>query len=82
MERMAEAFPDRIAKITSRIRDVRGGVIRKGDFFERHGGAGPYWTMIEHLFDVSRRKVGLSVLRYETVPATFRRPGIEQTILF
>jgi hypothetical protein len=34
------------------------------------------------LFEVSRRKVGLSVLCGERVPATFRRPGIEQTILF
>jgi hypothetical protein len=38
--------------------------------------------MIEKLFEVSRRKAGLSVLRDEIVPGTFRRPGIEQTILF
>jgi hypothetical protein len=38
--------------------------------------------MIEQLFVVSRRKAGLSALRDETVPATFRRPGIEQTALF
>lgn len=82
MERMAEAFPDRIAKITSRIRDVRGGTISKGAFFERHRGAGPYWITIEQLFEVSRCKAGLSVLRDEIVPSTFRRPGIEQTILF
>jgi DNA repair photolyase len=82
MERMAAAFPDRITKITNRIRDVRGGAISKGAFFERHRGAGPYWAMIEQLFEVSRRKAGLSVLCDETVPTTFRRPGIEQTVLF
>jgi hypothetical protein len=82
MERMAAAFPDRITKITNRIRDVRGGAISEGSFFERHRGAGPYWTMIEQLFEVSRRKAGLSALRDEAVPATFRRPGIEQTALF
>jgi DNA repair photolyase len=82
MERMAAAFPDRITKITNRIRDVRGGAISEGAFFERHRGAGPYWAMIEQLFEVSRRKVGLSALHDETVPATFRRPGVEQTALF
>jgi hypothetical protein len=82
MERMAAAFPDRITKITNRIRDVRGGAISEGAFFERHRGAGPYWAMIEQLFEVSRRKAGLSVLRDETVPITFRRPGVEQTALF
>ena len=82
MERMAAAFPDRITKITNRIRDVRGGAISAGAFFERHRGAGPYWAMIEQLFEVSRRKVGLSTLCDETVPATFRRPGVEQATLF
>src|SRR5204863_8732292 len=82
MGRMAAAFPDRITKIRNRILDVRGGAISEGAFFERHRGAGPYWPMIEQLFEVSRRKAGLSVLRDETLPATFRRPGFEQTALF
>jgi DNA repair photolyase len=82
MERMEAAFPDRFTKITNRIRDVRGGAISEGAFFERHRGVGPYWAMIEQLFEVSRRKAGLSVLRDETLPATFRRPGVEQTALF
>ena len=82
MERMTAAFPDRIGKITSRIRDVRGGAISAGAFFARHHGTGSYWAMIEQLIEVSRRKAGLSVLRAETVPTTFRRPAGEQTVLF
>jgi DNA repair photolyase len=82
MERMAAAFPDRITKITNRIREVRGGAISEGAFFKRHQGTGPYWTMIEQLFEVYKRKAGLSALRDEVVPATFRRPRIEQTALF
>jgi hypothetical protein len=82
MERMEAALPDRFTKITNRIRDVRGGAISEGAFFERHRGAGPYWAMIEQLFEVSRRKAGLSVPREEPLPATFRRPGGEQTALF
>jgi DNA repair photolyase len=82
MERMAAAFPDRLSKMTNRIREVRGGAISEGDFFDRHHGTGPYWAMIERLFEVSRRKVGLSVLQPEAIPPTFRRTGIEQPTLF
>jgi hypothetical protein len=81
-ERMMAAFPDRITKITNRIRNVRGGAISEGAFFERHRGAGPYWAMIEQMFEISRRKAGLSAFRGEIIPATFRRPGTEQTALF
>jgi DNA repair photolyase len=82
MERMAAAFPDRMAKMTSRIREVRGGALSEGAFFDRHCGSGPYWVMIEQLFQISRRKAGLSALCDMPVPATFRRPGLEQTALF
>ena len=82
MERMAAAFPDRMAKMTSRIREVRGGALSEGAFFDRHRGSGPYWVMIEQLFQISRRKAGLSALCDMPVPATFRRPGLEQTALF
>jgi len=83
MERMAAAFPERMAKITNRIREVRGGALSEGAFFERHRGSGPYWIMIEQLFEVSRRKAGLAAaLCDEMLPATFRRPGLEQTALF
>jgi len=68
--------------MTNRIHDVRSGGMSAGAFFDRHRGTGPYWAMIEQLFEVSRRKAGLSTLRDETVPATFRRPGVEQTALF
>lgn len=83
MERMAAAFPDRITKITNRIREVRGGAITEGAFFERHRGTGPYWAMVEQLFEVAKRKAGFSVLPDDRVaPGTFRRPGTEQTTLF
>ena len=82
MERMTAAFPDRITKIIHRIRDVRGGAISEAAFFERHRGAGPYWVMIEQMFEISRRKAGLSALQDKMVRATFRRPGVEQTALF
>ncbi|ALA58107.1 PA0069 family radical SAM protein [Nitrospira moscoviensis] len=83
LERMREAFPERIAKITSRIRDVREGRLTDGEFFRRHYGTGTYWEMIEWLFEISKRKAGFVEEETEAVPATFRRPGgPEQRSLF
>ncbi|MDH4186190.1 MAG: radical SAM protein, partial [Nitrospira sp.] len=78
----AATFPDRIAKIRSRIREVRGSALNESAFFDRHRGTGPYWTMIEQLFDVAKRKAGFPVREQELHPPTFRRPGMEQTVLF
>lgn len=82
LERMREAFPERIAKITNRIREVRGGRLTEGEFFTRHEGTGTYWTMIEQLFEVAKRKAGFTDEETDPVPMTFRRPGIEQGVLF
>lgn len=82
LERMAEAFPDRVKKIVSRIRDVRGGKLSEGKFFKRHEGQGRYSEMIERLFEVGRRKAGFPDECREPIPQTFRRPGNEQASLF
>ena len=82
IERMAEAFPERIGKITHRIKEVRGGAMSDSAFFSRHHGQGPYWNAIERLFEVAKRKAGFEESDDDHVPATFRRPGREQARLF
>jgi DNA repair photolyase len=82
MERMGEAFPERIGKIINRLREVRGGVLREGQFFRRHTGKGVYWDMIEQLFHSARRRAGFTEDDRTPVPNTFRRPGVEQVSLF
>jgi DNA repair photolyase len=82
LERMAEAFPDRIGKITHRIREVRGGAMSNSAFFSRQHGQGPYWDTIERLFEVAKRKAGFQESIDDDTPATFRRPGREQARLF
>jgi DNA repair photolyase len=82
IERMSEAFPDRIGKIIHRIREVRGGAMTDGAFFSRQQGQGPYWAMIERLFALAKRKAGFSERDDGSVPDTFRRPGPEQSRLF
>lgn len=82
LERMAAAFPDRIKKITNRIREVRGGALSDSGFFKRHHGEGTYWRLIEQLFEVNRKKVGFPDDGIRPIPQTFRRLGPEQTLLF
>jgi len=82
LERVAAAFPDRLAKITHRIQEVRGGAMTDARFFSRHHGTGTYWSMIRQLYDLARRKAAFVELDEETVPRTFRRPGAEQITLF
>ena len=81
LERMENAFPERIDKIVNRIRDIRGGKLTENGFHQRHQGVGAYWQMIEQLYEVSRRRAGFSDDERE-IPNTFRRPGAEQISLF
>ena len=82
LERMAAAFPKRIKKITSRIKEVRSGALTDDRFFRRHHGEGTYWRMIEQLFELGRRKAGFPDREAAPVPDTFRRPGCAQPSLF
>lgn len=82
LERMKEAFPERIGKITSRLREVRGGALTEGEFFRRHTGKGVYWEMIERLFGLAKRRAGFTEDEASTIPDTFCRPGVEQVSLF
>ena len=82
LERMAEAFPDRIGKIVNRLREVRGGALTESAFFRRQNGRGTYWDMIEQLFVLAKRRAGLVEEDAGAIPMTFRRPGSEQTSLF
>lgn len=82
LERIREAFPERIGKITNRLREVRGGTLTESRFFNRQAGQGPYWQLIEQLFVLARRRAGFTESDTSPIPMTFRRPGAEQVTLF
>jgi len=82
LERMAALYPDRIQKITHRLREVRGGMLNRTAFFERHTGKGPYAAMLEDLFTVSKRKAGFPEISEKPVRETFQRPTPQQVSLF
>ena len=79
LDRMREAFPDRISKIIHRLQEVRGGKLSEGEFFSRHHGNGTYWRCVEQLFDVGRRRNGF-IEDDRPVPRTFRRPKAQQSL--
>jgi len=82
VERMAQAFPDRVKKMTNHLRAMRGGKLGEQTWFKRHAGQGPRWETIKQLFDLHYRKAGFHLIPEESVRHTFRRPHPIQTNLF
>jgi DNA repair photolyase len=82
LDRIGEAFPERIGKITNRLREVRGGPLTESRFFTRQAGQGPYWELIQQLFALAKRRAGFPEDDMSAIPQTFRRPGVEQGSLF
>jgi DNA repair photolyase len=82
-ERLAQAFPDRAARVFSNLEQTRGGKRNESRFGARMEGVGPRWQAIESLFAVECRRLGLN--RGEDAPprtSTFRRPAPAQKGLF
>ncbi|MCE3223932.1 MAG: uncharacterized protein K0S58_2112 [Nitrospira sp.] len=79
LERMREAFPDRVSKIIHRIQEVRGGSLNDSAFFGRHHGSGTYWRVIEKLFELGCRRADFPPDE-RSVPQTFRRPQAQQSL--
>jgi DNA repair photolyase len=75
-------YPERRAKVLSRIREIRGGRLNDPRFHLRHRGRGPYAEQIHALFALACRRAGLSEQGPTLSTAAFRRPGGPQLSLF
>ena len=82
-QRLAEAFPDRAARVFSNLEQTRAGRRNDSRFGSRMEGVGPRWQAIEGLFEVECRRLGLN-RDGEMHPhtGTFRRPAPAQKGLF
>lgn len=70
-ERLVESFPDRAKKIESAILDMRAGRMNRSEFGSRMSGSGPRWDAVKRLFDIQRRRLGMSASELETTrPST------------
>lgn len=86
-ERLATAFPGKVAKVESTLLQIRKGKLNASAFGERMTGDGPRWQAIEALFVTHARRLGLRTWSPEREPiasqepTTFERPGT-QGVLF
>jgi DNA repair photolyase len=79
---LADHYPGRKEKVLHRIRGVRGGKLNDPRFGTRMGGEGVYAEQISALFELARKKAGISGDRAELSAAAFRIPPGPQLTLF
>jgi DNA repair photolyase len=78
---LAVHFPDRKEKVLNRLRAIRHGKLNDSTFGKRMSGDGPFAESIHQMFELHRRKFGLTD-RTELSTDAFRRAGGQQGSLF
>ena len=78
---LARHFPDRAAKVMSRVRALRGGRRNDPRFHTRLRGEGVFADQIADLFELACRRAGVNGDAPKLSTAAFRRPGGEQLAL-
>lgn len=79
---LEQHYPDRKMKVLHRVEDVRGGKLNDSRFGSRMRGEGLFARQIAKLFDVARKKAGITAAGPRLSTAAFRRPGGNQLSLF
>src|SRR5262245_6395109 len=74
-------FPDRKDKVLNRVRAMRDGKLNDPNFGSRMSGKGPFAESIHQMFDLHRRRLGLTCKPDLSVDA-FTRPSGPQRRLF
>jgi DNA repair photolyase len=75
-------YPDKKEKILHRIREIRGGRLNDPSFKTRMRGEGIYAEQMAKLFELARKKSGISARWPKLTTGHFRRPGKDQLSLF
>jgi DNA repair photolyase len=75
-------FPGRKEKVLNRLRAMHGGKLYDSTWGKRFGGEGIFAGQIAQMFEVARRKAGISSDGAELSKAAFRRPGGAQLSLY
>jgi DNA repair photolyase len=73
-------YPERKARIISRIRDMRDGKNYQSDFATRGKGTGVWSDLIHQRFDQTCRRLGLSQKRIELDFTKFCVPSSQQSL--
>ena len=72
---LEQNFPEKKEKVLGRIRAIRGGKLNDARFGSRMRGEGIFADQITQMFEVARRKAGISERGAQLSVAAFRRPG-------
>jgi DNA repair photolyase len=71
---LEQHYPDRKEKVLNRIRAIRGGKLNDPNFTSRMRGQGIYAAQMNELFQLAKRKAGITRRWPEFSTAHFRRP--------
>lgn len=74
-EWVAEAFPDRAARIMGRVRELHGGKDYDAEFGKRMTGEGAFADLISHRFSIAVKRLGLDVDLPHLDVSQFRCPA-------
>lgn len=74
-------FPDRREKVLNRLRSMRDGKLNDPNFGTRMTGEGPFAESLHQMFELNRKKLGMTA-RLDLSIAAFRRPSGPQLGLF
>ncbi len=74
LEWLTRNYPEKQAKVESRIRSTRGGMLYDGRFGTRMKGQGEIAEQIRRTFQVFARKLGLEKRSYSLDTTQFRKP--------
>jgi len=72
---LATHYPERRARVLSRVRALRGGRLYDSRFGARQRGEGFFADEMDALFELARRRAGLAARGPELSTAQFRRPA-------
>lgn len=79
---LEQHYPDKKDKILHRVREIRGGKLNDANFKSRMRGEGIYAEQMAKLFQVARKKSGITERWPKLTTEHFRRPGKDQLSLF
>lgn len=74
-EWLADAFPDRAARVMSLVRQTRGGKDYDPDWAQRMKGSGPVADLIQARFEAAVKRYGLTGARHDLDLTQFRVPN-------
>ena len=79
---LEQYYPEKKNKVLGRVREVRGGKLNDPNFMSRMRGEGIYAEQMAKLFQLARKKSGITERWPKLTIEHFQRPGIDQLRLF